>query len=275
MKKFGLIGHPIAHSLSPALFKAAYAGKYEYDLIEGDDFETSYLRFMEEYDGINVTAPFKEMAFDKADSHSSGCLGTGAANILMKDEDGRTEASNSDITGVIGALTSNAGLQQTNTEALVVGCGGAAMAAAYALCSLGYSTTIINRNERKAKDVAGRISKALDVEVSSYGLDRFRKLFRRCGVIIYSLPVALDSIKSLSAKDIRGNALGLCRHKILLEANYRNPAFSPDLIECYKEQNPKFTYIDGKEWLLHQAVDAYRIFTSEEPDIAAMRKVIG
>ena len=34
MKKFGLIGHPISHSLSPALFKAAYGGKYAYELIE-------------------------------------------------------------------------------------------------------------------------------------------------------------------------------------------------------------------------------------------------
>ena len=179
MKKFGLIGHPIEHSLSPALFKAAYAGKYEYDLIEGDDFETSYHRLLDGYDGINVTAPFKELAFEKTENHSSGCLATGAANILVKDENGQIEAANSDITGVIGALTSNADLRQTNTDALVVGCGGAAMAAAYALCSLGYSTTIINRNVQKARDVAGRISTALATEVSFCSLDQFTKLFRK------------------------------------------------------------------------------------------------
>jgi shikimate 5-dehydrogenase len=274
MKKFGLIGHPIAHSLSPALFKAAYNGRFRYDLIEGEEFEASYQRFIDEYDGINVTAPFKEMAFSKADTRSPGCQATGAANILFKEEDGRIEASNSDITGVIGALTANTDLRQTNTEALVVGCGGAAMAAAYALCSLGYSTTIINRNIQKAKDVAERISEALSVEVSASGLEDFRKLFRRCGVIVYSLPVALDAIKTLDTKDIRGNWLGLCRHKVLLEANYKDPAFGPELIEKYTGINHKFTYIDGKEWLLHQAIDAYRIFTSEEPDLDAMRNVI-
>ena len=62
MKKFGLIGHPIAHSLSPALFKAAFGGRYTYDLIEEEDFEKAYGRFLEEYDAINVTAPFKESA---------------------------------------------------------------------------------------------------------------------------------------------------------------------------------------------------------------------
>ena len=49
MKKFGLIGYPISHSLSPALFKAAYNGKYIYDLIEIEDFETAYQKFLDEY----------------------------------------------------------------------------------------------------------------------------------------------------------------------------------------------------------------------------------
>ena len=274
MKKFGLIGHPIAHSLSPALFKAAYNGKYQYDLIEGDAFEVSYQRFIEEYEGINVTAPFKEMAFKKADYQSPGSMATGAANILIKGENCSIEASNSDITGVIGALTNNADLSLTNTNALVVGCGGAAMAATYALCSLGYSTTIINRNAQKAKDVAERISKALSTDVTSAGLDMFKKLFRSSGVIVYTLPVALDSIKELGTRDIRGHNMGICRHKVLLEANYKNPAFTPELLEAYKNSNSKFTYVDGKEWLLHQAIDAYKLFTSEEPDVAAMRKVI-
>ena len=274
MKKFGLIGHPIAHSLSPALFKAAYNGKYTYDLIEGEAFEASYQKFLDEYDGINVTAPFKEMAFNKADCHSQGCQGTGAANILVKSEEGRIEASNSDITGVIGALMSNADLSKTNTKALVVGCGGAAMAAAYALCSLGYSTTIINRNKSKAAAVAARISNTLECDIAAGGLNEFKKLFRQCGVIVYSLPVALDDISRLKRSDICGNCLAVPRHKILLEANYKDPAFTPEIIAAYRKANPKLTYIDGKEWLLHQGVDAYRIFTGEEPDLDAMRKAL-
>ena len=46
MMRFGLIGHPIGHSLSPALFSAAYAGQFCYDLIEGPYFEESYARFL-------------------------------------------------------------------------------------------------------------------------------------------------------------------------------------------------------------------------------------
>ena len=67
MDRFGLIGHPIAHSLSPALFRAAYGGKYAYDLIETPDFEAAWARFLADYKAINVSAPFKGNAFVRAD----------------------------------------------------------------------------------------------------------------------------------------------------------------------------------------------------------------
>ena len=66
MSRFGLIGFPIAHSLSPRLFKAAYGGRFRYDLLEYEDFDTAFRLFMKSYDAVNITAPFKEFAFDKA-----------------------------------------------------------------------------------------------------------------------------------------------------------------------------------------------------------------
>ena len=88
--KFGLIGHPIEHSLSPALFKAGYDRKYPYDLIEEQDFEKAYQRFLAEYDGINVTSPFKETALLKADIVSDECRMIGATNLLVKTDAGVT-----------------------------------------------------------------------------------------------------------------------------------------------------------------------------------------
>ena len=52
--KFGLIGHPIEHSMSPTLFRAGYNGRYPYELIETPDLEEAYARFIQEYDGSNV-----------------------------------------------------------------------------------------------------------------------------------------------------------------------------------------------------------------------------
>ena len=82
MNSFGLIGDPIATSLSPALFNAGYEGKYNYDHIEGADFGASFKAFEDRYKGINVTAPFKEQAFARADIYTSYCRKIGATNLL-------------------------------------------------------------------------------------------------------------------------------------------------------------------------------------------------
>ena len=100
MNRFGLIGDPIATSLSPALFEAAYSGEFSYDLIQGADFGSSWKAFEDRYKGINVTAPFKQQAFSQADIFTAGCRKIGAANIIVKTDNGIL-ADNSDFTGVI------------------------------------------------------------------------------------------------------------------------------------------------------------------------------
>ena len=69
--KYGLIGYPISHSKSPELFRAAYPDTdMSYDLIEESDFSRAYRRFLQEYEAVNVTAPFKGDAFRKVDDVS-------------------------------------------------------------------------------------------------------------------------------------------------------------------------------------------------------------
>lgn len=274
MKKFGLIGHPIAHSLSPALFKAAYGGKYRYDLIEGEDFEASYLKFLEEYDGINVTAPFKELAYKKAEVCSDDCIYTGAANILTKttDTDGRRciTAANSDCMGIIGALGS--GIQKAEKlkdTALVVGCGGAGKAAAYTMLKEGYHVILVNRSIDKCLDFAFNLEKFNPQWQITVGrIEDIHTLFAEAGILIYTVPAPIDGLEDMIINNIT------TEQKVILEANYKDPAFSPESIDKIKEKNPKFIYIGGKEWLLHQAVDAFVTFTGEEPNIEEMRKVL-
>lgn len=265
--KFGLIGHPIAHSLSPALFKAGYGGEYTYDLIEEEDFSKAYDRFINGYDAINVTAPFKEMAYGMADAATPECRAIGAANILIRQDDGTVLAANSDHFGVIGAV--RAGLQpgmKISPTALIAGCGGAAKAAAYAMGEAGYKTVILNRNLEKAVDFAGKLSAENGFDITAGPISDLPGWFRRAGIMIYTLPVATEEIRTLGDKD-GGD-------KILVEANYRDPAFTPDILKRMKSDNPGFTYVCGQEWLLHQAVGAFQAFTGKEPNINGMRKVL-
>lgn len=272
--KFGLIGHPIAHSLSPALFRAGYDGRYPYDLIETPDFEQAYERFTKEYDGINVTAPFKELAFMKADILSEECSRIGAANLLVKTPEG-VKAYNSDYLGVRLWLREVAeGLKRTPPTpsscapptaargvarfsaplpppaVLIVGLGGAGKAAAEAARSLGMEVRILNRTIYN-KDIRP--------------LCEFREEFRKADIVIYNLPVRIPQMEELSDEDF-----GLGQPKLILEANYRNPSFDKELLERMKEANPLARYTEGRTWLLLQAVTGYELFTGEKPDLLKM-----
>ena len=279
--KFGLIGHPIAHSLSPALFKAGYDSRYPYQLIEGADFEDSYRRFLEGYDGINVTAPFKEPAFAKADILSPECEAIGATNLLVKTPDG-IKAYNSDYLGVRMWLSDVAGslksvlppwpqgegpttkewegffsspqLHPTAVKTLIVGLGGAGKAAAAAAESLGMEVIRMNRT---IKDERTR------------PLSDFRECFREADIIIYNIPTAIPELYELADEDF-----GAGRPKYILEANYRKPSFDEVLLQKMRTANPMAEYTSGKIWLLYQAVTGYEIFTGEKPDLRKMSDVL-
>ena len=275
MKKFGLIGHPIAHSLSPSLFNAAYDGKYAYDLIEGEDFESSYQRFIEEYDAINVTAPFKELAFAKADILSEECQSTGATNLLVKTKEG-IKAYNSDFLGVrmwlselVGSLKgtpptswvpppaargvarlSSSQPAPKGIKILIVGMGGAGKAAAAAAESLGMEVVRMNRTVRDCR---------------THSLDEFKKCFRESDIMIYNIPEAIPELKELTDSDFQTDS-----PKYILEANYKNPSMD----EILKQFGSKAIYTGGKTWLLYQAVTGYEILTGEKPDLAKMSDVL-
>ena len=276
--KFGLIGHPIEHSLSPALFKAGYDGRYPYDLIQTSDFEEAYARFLEGYDGINVTAPFKELAIKKADIISEECQRIGATNLLVKTPEG-IKAYNSDYLGVrlwikkisrLASLARNdneeiarndneeagrndneeAGRDDKMPTILIVGLGGAGKAAAEAAKSLGCDVILMNRTR-------------YNEEIRP--LSEFREAFKTADIVIYNLPVRLPELDLLDHTDFVG---GKPMH--ILEANYRNPSFDEELLRKLKKLHPLLEYTRGETWLLLQALTGYEIFTGEKPDLEKM-----
>jgi shikimate dehydrogenase len=272
--KYGLIGNPIRHSLSPALFRAGFGGLYDYDLIEGKDFEKSYETFLNEYEAINVTAPFKEKAYSKAEIVSPECKVIGACNVLKKTKDGIL-AANTDYLGIMKTLLPYHNTEKIKPITMVVGCGGAGKAAAYAARILGNDVIILNRDINKAEDFAQKLLDNVSgiSTVTAASLSDFCRYFRLAGTIIYTLPLAIPQLKELKRTDIQG---GLFKKlpKDILEANYLNPSFSTERLSELQTINPKIKYASGTEWLVYQAVEAYEIFTGEVPNIQKMMNVI-
>jgi len=227
--RFGLIGWPVEHSKSPALFSAAYAGRHPYDLVGNPDFEVCWKTFIEgPYKAVNVTAPFKGDAAARADFPDEAVAVMGAANILVKSPEGIL-AHNSDYLGVREILKTYAG---TMESVKVIGFGGAGKAAAAAAESLGFATEVLRHGE-----IAGGAE---------------------ADMIIFTLPRVAEGTDKL-------------RCRVLLEANYRDPAFGPGGIPVPEGCR----YIPGTEWHLAQAITGYALMSGEEPDVEAMKKVYG
>ena len=267
MSRFGLIGFPIAHSLSPRLFKAAYGGRFRYDLLEPEDFDTAFRLFMKSYDAVNITAPFKEAAFDKAKlrSHESELIG--AANILVKSTRGLS-CFNSDCAAVRTLLenfNSNATGSGRLRNVLVVGCGGAGKAAAVAAFMLGLDVTLMNRNIARALTFVHHLSSS---KVSALPIDRFRSELFRHDAMIYTLPTVLDSPPFSS--DIDTNQPESPSLKLIIEANYRDPAFTPEILGRLPQT---VEYIPGEQWLLQQALTGYGLMTGINPNQQALENV--
>ena len=255
MKRFGLIGHPVAGSFSPKLFEAAYGGRYPYDLIEGAEFGASWQRFLDEYDGINITAPFKEFAFRAVDALSDDARLCGAVNLAVKTPAGIV-GYNTDVAGVVLAVREAlSGLASTDpqpvipgstgnllSDALVVGCGGAGRAAAVAALRLGCRVTLANRTPSRAAALAEELGcdwiPTEDIAALSPDL------------VIYTVPGPMDGFPEFPGA-------------VILEANYRTP--------CLEGRGK--AYISGRRWLLFQAVAGYEIFTGETPDADAMFRI--
>lgn len=236
MKRFGLIGHPIAHSLSPAMFRSAYPG-WTYDLIDTPDFEEAWRIFREGYDAVNVTAPFKLQAFGRADESDTVTGQIGAANILIRQEQG-VKALNTDFWAVCQLLRLNMPPLGT-PRVLVVGCGGAGRSAAMAATNLHLETVVANRDFDKAARycrAAGGMQ-PMTLEAAAEHLPEF-------GIVIYTIPLEISLARLiLEHPEI-----------IKLEANYLDP--------CLSGPN----YISGKQWLVAQAAAGFRVMTGRIPD---------
>lgn len=217
--KFGLIGHPVGHSQSPRLFEEAYGAEHSYVLIDEADFDKAWSIFIEDFDGINVTAPFKERALDKADILSPECIKTGATNLVVKTAGG-TKAFNSDYLGLKMMLKD---LEITEGVALVVGFGGAGKAAAAAAEDLGLDVVICNRTTSKAEGIRP--------------LEEIPILCAVADVTIYTLPVAIPALEEAS-------------FSCLVEANYRDPQAAGASAR---------RYVPGTEWLKYQAITGFPI----------------
>jgi shikimate dehydrogenase len=157
----GVLGFPVAHSRSPAMMNAAFEAlgldwRYVKLPVPPELFaETARALPGSGYRGANVTIPHKVAALELADEAGEEAREIGAANTLTF-ADGSIRADNTDAAGLLDAL----GADPARRTALVLGAGGAARAAVWALRGAGATVTVWNRNPDRGR----RLADEFDVE---------------------------------------------------------------------------------------------------------------
>ncbi len=161
----GLIGNPVKHSLSPFFQAAAFTYyKLPHHYQKWEIAREEFAPFLEQalsddFLGLNVTLPFKQAAWSSAVTRSQEAEVTRAANTLLPDDTGKLwTCHNTDIAGFLAAGL-EAGWNPSDAKVLLLGAGGAARAAVYALARAGAAEIVIaNRTLARAEQLVNDLS---------------------------------------------------------------------------------------------------------------------
>jgi shikimate dehydrogenase len=270
----GLIGANIMSSLAPALHRDAFAAEGimgHYHLMDVDRLPGRTLPDLLEavktagFLGVNITFPFKQAVMPLLDSLSAEASQTGAVNTVTIAPDGRTTGHNTDRSGF--RLNFEDGLGRAAAEgrtAVLVGAGGAGSAVAFALMDLGLSTLIVHDTDQ------GR-AEALVAEMNRhYGAGRGRVSERLRDEITAADGVA--NATPIGMKGFPGNPVPV---QALRAAHWvADVIYSPIETELLRAAaGVGARVLNGGGMCVHQAVDAFRLFTGITPDVARMHRV--
>ncbi len=259
----GVIGWPVAQSLSPALHghwleQYGIDGAYVPLAIAPSDFARSVDGLIRAgFVGFNVTVPHKESAFALAARHDEAARLIGAVNLLVATPYG-LEGRNTDAYGLAASLIQHLGPDVLRGKtAAIWGAGGTARAAIYALAGLGVSDIrIFNRTAAKAEALASNFSSLVAAKLSGAGYDAWSG--KDVAVIVHTTVAGMKQIPSLdlSLDDLPA---GAC----VLDVVY-NPLETGLLARA---RTRGLVTVDGLWMLLHQAVPSFEAFYGPKPEV--------
>ncbi|WP_100965447.1 shikimate dehydrogenase [Bosea sp. FBZP-16] len=261
----GLIGFPIAHSATPTTQEAAAraAGiEAHYHLIEvagaGREDLAAILDGIRRlgFSGINVTYPYKEAVVPLLDGLSEQAAAMGAVNTIVVD-DGRLIGHNTDASGFATAYR-RLGRQDGDKPVAIIGTGGVGKAIAFALAGCGVTRLrLCDVDRSRAEALAGLLGTRASVEIAASA----EAAAEGAAGIVNGTPVGM-----LPDRGIPIEPSAIQASQWVADAVY-HPLWTPLLKAA---QKAGATVMTGRELSIHQAVDAFRLFTGLEASEAVI-----
>ncbi len=285
MPRLGVLGWPVAHSRSPAIHNAALRSlgmtdwRYQRLPVPPQLFgETTRSLGAAGFVGANVTIPHKHAALELADEPSDAARAIGAVNTLLFAPDGAIAAENTDAPGLIAAL----GSSPRDMRVQILGAGGSARAAAWALREAGASeVSVWNRTPERARVLARDLGVRfvsdperadLLINCTSVGLERPALIGDGARD-----PAALTAAEAPSAGDPDTlGQLGLSLELLdgcsyVVDMVYRGDG--PTRLLAIAAEHGART-LDGLEILLAQGAVSFELWTGREAPLEVMRRAL-
>ena len=270
-RTIALIGHPVAHSISPRFQQAALDAsgidaRYEAWDVLPEDLGVALERLRSgSMLGANVTIPHKEAVARLVDRPDALVERMGAANTIVQ-RDGLLHATNTDVLGITRSLE-EAGIDVRGRAVLLLGAGGAARAVVVAMRRAGAASLVIaNRTEDRARVIAALAGDEMATSVVPFD----------------ATAPALRAAAREAALIVNSTSLGMRHGPAAGETPLPSELFAPgqaafDLV--YVPERTPFLEaaeragartIGGLSMLVHQGAEAFRLWTGVEPPLAVM-----
>jgi shikimate dehydrogenase len=268
----GVIGWPVAHSMSPAMHNAAFASlgldwRYLALPVEPERVGEAVrgLRALG-FAGANVTVPHKQAVMAHLDRVSPAAQAIGAVNTIVIRDD-RLLGDNTDWLGFLAALREE-GFEPEGRCCAVLGAGGAARAVVYALASAGATVTVYNRTAARAESLVGGLSASLPgAPLHARPLTALGEISNETELLVNTTSLGMWPETEASPWPA---ALPLPSHLAVCDLVY-NP---PQTLLLTQAQAAGARAIGGLGMLVHQGAAAFEMWTGHHPPTEVMRQAI-
>lgn len=264
-KRLGIIGDPVEHSLSPALFEYVLATlglRYRYEAfhVRPSELEAFVRKVREEgILGVNVTIPHKERIVPWLDRLDEAASGLSAVNTIANKE-GRLIGYNTDVAGFLRPLRER-GVDLQGVRGVVLGAGGAAKAAVHGLITLNIAhITLANRTRRRAETLATQIAARTGChEFAVAGLDdpKLMAAISQARLLVNATSVGMRP--HIDQSPLRDPSV---LHKGLIVYDLVYTPLETRFLREARERGART--IDGLEMLIVQALESLPIWTGHD-----------
>lgn len=264
-KVVGVIGYPVAHSLSPQMHNSAFNYLGLNFVYLAWEVEPSKLEWAIEgvrglgIVGLNVTIPHKEKVVDLLDDLSEEAEMVRAVNTIHN-IDGKLLGYNTDVEGFRRAL----GVKVEGKKVVVLGAGGAGRAVLYALLSDGASCILLNRTEEKAKELEQRYKRLGEIKAEGLNPTSLKGALSGADILVNATSLGMKG------ELVEGIEEALVDVSLVMDLVY-NPRETP-LLKLAKARGAKV--VEGWKMLLHQGAFSFEIWTGQKAPLEVMEKVL-